>query len=412
VKQQVKRAPLGGVKLLSGNQAAALAVLLCHPDVICAYPITPQTPLLEQLSRFCADGLLQAEMVEVEGEHSALSVLVGAAAAGGRTFTATSSQGLAFMYEAYLRASGLRLPIVMATATREIDAPGIVASGQQDVISVRDGGWVQLHAESCQELLDTIIMAYRLAEDPDIQLPVSVCYDGFYLSHLSERVEVPTQEAVDAFLPPLERGPFRLDPQAPMDFPCFIPTGDIFTEYRFKHLEALERAKGRWEEIDGVFLKALGRSYGGLVDTYQAEDAEALLMTMGSAAGTARVVVDRLRQQGLRVGLAKVRVFRPFPRERLLELIRGKKAIGVIDRNVCFGWNCGALFMELKAALGGTGITTALASFIDGLAGTDITIPHLERAARITWEAAQGKPFPETTWLSLEEGQETWPRST
>lgn len=387
------------VKVLSGNRAAAYGVLLCKPEVICAYPITPQTAVLEYLAQFVADGLLKAETVEVEGEHSAISVLTGAAAAGGRTFTATSSQGLAFMYEAYHRAASLRLPIVMAIATREMD--NLVAAGQQDVIAARDAGWVQIHTASCQEILDTLIMAYRLAEDPEILLPVSVCYDGFYLSHLSERVEVPPQEEVDRFLPPREAGIFRLDPESPMRLGRMVPTGELFTEYRYKHALAMEQVKEKLEEIEADFFKVFGRSYGGQVEKYRLEDAEVALVAMGSCASTAKVVVDRKREEGLKVGLITVRLFRPFPKERLSQALQGKKAVGVIDRNVNFGWNSGTLFMELRSALYGEG-NMRLLSFIDGLGGSDITLEHIGKAVDRCFKAARGEEYPQTTWLALE----------
>lgn len=274
---------------MDGNRAAAYGVLLSRPDVICAYPITPQTPLLEHLYKFCAEGKLRAETVEVE--HSAMSVLIGAAASGGRTFTATSSQGLAFMFEAYFMAATLRLPIVMVIATREMIAPTVVASGQQDIISVRDAGWVQLHMASVQEILDSIIIAYRLAEDPEILLPVNICYDGYYLSHLSQEVEVPSQEEVDAFLPPPSFGP-RLDPATPMTFAVYT-VGDLFAEYRYKHCAAMERVKDKLPQIEAEFYRRFGRSYDGLIEKYKLDDAEVVIVALGSCAETAKVVVDR-----------------------------------------------------------------------------------------------------------------------
>jgi len=382
---------------MDGNRAAAYGVLLSRPDVICAYPITPQTPLLEHLYRFCAEGRLKAETVEVEGEHSAISVLIGAAASGARTFTATSSQGLAFMFEAYFMAATLRLPIVMVVATREMIAPSVVASGQQDIMTVRDAGWVQLHAASVQEILDCIIMAYRLAEDPDVLLPVNVCYDGYYLSHLSQEVEVPSQEDVDSFLPPPTFGP-RLDPAHPMTFAVYT-VGDLFTEYRYKHCAAMERARRKIPEIEAEFARRFGRSYGGLVERYRLDDAEIALVAMGSCAETAKVVVDRKREEGIPVGLARVRVFRPFPKEELRAALRGIKALGVLDRDVCFGWGCGALFIELKAAVDSS---IPVLNFIGGLAGSDITLEHFSRAVESTLRASRGESLPEVTWLDLE----------
>lgn len=391
------------VKALDGNKAAAYSVLLCRPDVIAAYPITPQTPLLEALYRYQAEGRLEAEMVEVEGEHSGMSVLIGASACGGRTFTATSSQGLAYMYEPFFRASGSRLPIVMVIATRELAAPDGVSGGQQDAVSVRDAGWLQVHVESAQEILDTLIMAYRIAEDPEILLPICVCYDGFYLSHLTDRVEIPAQEDVDAFLAPVTNHPDRprLDPKNPLTFSSFC-TGEILAEYRYKHCAATQASKERIEEVERQFERAFGRYYGGLIEEYRSQDAETVLVTMGSASGTAKVIIDRLRDRGIPIGLIKVRYLRPFPHERLARALAGKKAIGVIDRNVCFGWNSGTVFMELKAVFGQMGVKIPMVNFIDGLAGLDITLEHVEKAANITLKAARGEPFPEVTWFPLE----------
>jgi len=387
------------LKVLEGNQAVAYGVRLCRPDVICAYPITPQTSLLEYLYQFKANGLLDAEMVEVEGEHSSMSAVIGASCAGARTFTSTSSQGLAFMYEAYIDGSTRRLPIVMVIATREMESPTGVASGEQDAMMVKDAGWVQIHVESCQEILDSIIMAYRLAEDPQILIPVSVCYNGFYLSYLSEPVDIPDQEKVDQFLPPLEMSP-RLDPQMPMSSSPFV-IGTMCAEYRYKHIAALERAKVKFEEIDREFQQVFGRSYGGQIEEYRCEDADIVLLAIGSCVGTAKVVVDRKRGEGLKLGLIKVRMFRPFPRERLANALRGKKAIGVIDRNVAFSWDCGSLFVDIKAALNSLD-RIPMANFIDGLAGLDITEEHIEKAIDIIQLAAEGKPHKEVTWLCLE----------
>jgi pyruvate/2-oxoacid:ferredoxin oxidoreductase alpha subunit len=396
-------APKSEVRLLDGNGAAAHAVRLCKPDVIAGYPITPQTALLEQLSQFCADGLLDAEMVEVEGENSAMSVLIGAAASGGRTFTSTSAPGLAFMYDAYFFAAGQRLPIVMAIATREMTPPATVVSGEQDIVMQKDTGWIQIHVENCQEILDTIIMAYRLAEDLEILLPVNVCYDGFYLSYLSEGIEVPSQKDVDAFLAPLSennRPRFGSDP--PLSFGVFLPP-KIVVEHRYKHCAALQRAKEKIDEIDGEFQKIFGRGYGGQIEEYKTEEAEIVLVTMGSCSGTAKVVVDNRRDEGQKIGLIKVRTFSPFPSERMLRALKGKKAIGVIDRSVCFGKGRGHLFVELKLALSDSKVSVPVLDFIGGLSGLDITIEHMERAVDSTFRAAEGLHQKEVTWMVPEQ---------
>lgn len=388
----------GSVKLLDGNEAAAYGVLLCKPDVIAGYPITPQTTILEYVHRFCADGLLDTDIINVEGEHSALSVLIGVSIGGGRTFTATSGPGLAFMYEPYHKTSALRLPILMVLVNREMDV--VVAAGEQDAVGVRDAGWVQIYMESCQEILDSIIMGYKLAEDREVLLPVNICYDGFYLSYLSERVEIPAQQDVDNFLPAIKKEN-RLDPESPLLLGVGIPTSDI-TEARYKQCAAHTIVKDKIDRIDAEFQKVFGRGYGGLIEEYRLKDAEIVLVTMGSCAGTVKVVIDEKREEGLKVGLVKVRVLRPFPYERLTQALQGKRAIGVIDRNVCFGWGCGTLFMELNSALRKIGTDIPILSFIDGIAGSDITKEHIEMAIKTTSEAAQGIATKEVTWLALE----------
>ncbi len=391
----------GEIKVLSGNQAAAEAVVLCQPDVVCAYPITPQSEVVEELSRFHAQGALQTEFVDVEGEHSALSVLIGASSSGGRTFSATSSHGMLYMFEPYIYAASLRLPIVMAHVCRELAAPNTVLCSHQDIMVVRDAGWIQIHCASCQEILDSIIMAYRLAEDPDILLPVNICYDGHYLSHFSARVEVPDQGAVTAFLPPKTQRECRLDPDKPMMQAPFL-SGKLFSEYRFKHCEDMQKALTKIDYIDGEFQTSFGRSYGGLIEEYRTEDAEIVLVAIGSAASTAKVVIDNKRQEGLKAGLVRIRCFRPFPIARLVQALRGKKAIGVIDRDVCFGWNTGIVFLEIRALLAKAGLNIPSVNMITGLSGGDITLNHLGRALNIVHQVALQKPQPEVTWLDLE----------
>jgi pyruvate/2-oxoacid:ferredoxin oxidoreductase alpha subunit len=265
---------------------------------------------------------------------------------------------------------------------------------------VKDAGWIQLHVESCQEILDTVIIAYRLAEDPEIMLPVIIAYEGFFLSFLSEPVDIPTQQQVDAFLPKREWFPI-LDPKTPMTQAPVVPSHQT-TEFRVKHMNALQRAKTKLEEIEKEFQQVFGRSYGGQIEEYQCEDAEIVLVTMGSSAGTAKTAVRRKRKEGLKVGLVKVRMFGPFPRERLTNALKGKKAIGVIDRNVSFRWNSGHLFVELKAALNDIGGSIPVMNFIGGLGGGDLRIEYMERAIDAVHLAAQGKPGQEVTFFELE----------
>ena len=387
------------MKVITGNTAAAYAVLRCKPDVVAAYPITPQSELVEQLAKFHANGMLDCEYVAVEGENSAQNVACAAVMGGGRGFTATSSYGLVYMYDTLLQTAGYRAPLVMVNVNRE--PPGIhaVYSGQQDMISTRDSGWVQIIVENCQEILDSIIMAYRLAEDYDIQLPVMVNYDGYYLSFLAESVDIPEQDDVDRFLAPLKDQPKRKTLLPGTATGCGSHgIGEGFVEYRKKHMAAMERVKGKWEEIDNLFQQDFGRSYGGQIEEYRCDDADIVLVTSGSAVGTARTVIDAKREEGIKIGLVKLRLFRPFPVEELSRALKGKKAIGVLDRSICFGWNCGPIYMEVNAITRHIGIIPML-SFIDGLANMDITKEHIAGMVDEIYKASQNKPYQEVTWL-------------
>jgi pyruvate/2-oxoacid:ferredoxin oxidoreductase alpha subunit len=400
----MKQPALPEIRVLDGNLAAAHGVLLCRPDVIACFPITPQSPLGEALSRFSAEGLTDAEIVEPEGENSALSTLIGASAGGGRTFTSTSSQGLSFMYDAYLFASGNRLPVVMAIAMREQVAPHGVVAGQQDAVLVKDAGWIQLYAESCQEILDTIFMAYRIAEDQDVLLPVNVCYEGFYLSYQSQRVAIPIQEDVDRFLEPVSstQRP-RMSLEEPMTFSSYTFPGELYTEYRYKHCAAFSRAGELCDQVDAEFEEVFGYSYGGQIEEYRTADAEVLIVTMGAATGTARGVVDRKRESGFKVGLVKIRMFRPFPAGRLSEVLCGKRAVGVIDRNVLYAAGCGHGYTEIKALLADmASAAPLLLNFIAGLGGADITPEQVSRVIEETYAAGRGGRCKPVTWISLE----------
>jgi pyruvate/2-oxoacid:ferredoxin oxidoreductase alpha subunit len=390
------------ITVLTGNKAAAQGVLLSRPDVIAMYPITPQTPLAEELAHFHADGRLGCEMVEVEGEHTAISVLMGACVAGGRVFTATSSWGLAYMNEPLMYCAGMRVPAVMVDVTRESPSLRGVSGGRQDIMSIRDSGWIQIEPETCQEILDSVIMAYRLAEDPEILLPVVVAYDGYYLSHSSERVDIPGQDDVDQFLAPVTKGTHpNFKSEATLHFSPSID-GKPFAEYRYKTMQALERVKDKIVEVEREFHQRFGRSYGGMVDTYRDEDAEILILTAGSCAGTARVVIDQMRDHGMKVGLARIRMFRPYPRQEIRRVLDGKKAVAVIDRSICLGWNCGHLFMEARAVLADMSKPPRMIDFIDGIANADITSDHIEQAVAVTAAALDGKETAETNWLIWE----------
>ena len=388
------------IKAMTGNQSASIGACLSRPDVIAAYPITPQSSVVEGLAAMIADGKSDAQMVQVESEHSAMSVVQGAAMAGGRVFTATSAQGLALMYEPYFRMSTLRLPMVMAIATREMTSPETVWSGQQDAMSVRDSGWIQVFVENNQEILDMIIQGYKISEDSDVLIPMNVCYDGVYLSHLTERVEIPSQEEVDVFLPRYKCEHVAYDPKNPMAVDPLTP-GEILISYRENHLEAMQKAKDVIERVDREFEGKFGRSYGGLIDTYRCEDAEIVVLTIGANVGTTRVAVDLAREKGIKVGLVKVRFMRPFPNEKIAEALDGKKGYAVIDRSVSFGWNSGVLYQEVKAAVSDLGQKLCSIPAVGGLGGLDISLNHvmsvIEALDNATKEGKQGQL--ETLWL-------------
>lgn len=390
------------VKLLTGNAAAAWGAMLCEPDVVAAYPITPQTEVIEKLSNFHASGDLDAEMVTVEGENSAMNAVTAASLAGGRVFTATSSWGLAFMYDAVLATAGARAPVVMVNVNRE--TPGIIAvsSGQQDMISTRDCGWVFLIAENCQEILDQVIVAYRVAEDYDIQLPVMVHYDGFYLSYMAERVEVPDRETVQEYLSPLDSQPERpvLRPGESLGCGSHGIMGG-YVELRKKHLAALMRSKEVLMTAEDEFTRIVNRAYPGAVENYRTEDAEVVLAGSGSMCGTIRSVVDQMREQGKKVGLVKIRMYRPFPARELAESLEGKKCAGVVDRSVCFGFEGGPIFNEI-ASLAAKFPGTELLSFIDGIANTDITKSNIEEMFTRLIDLSCGKSVETINWMAKE----------
>lgn len=387
------------VEVLNGNMAAAWAARLSRPEVVAAYPITPQTPVVEYLTQFHVDGVLPCKMSEVESEHSAMSILTGASLTGVRCYTATSSQGLALMYEPYFRASTLRLPIVMNIVNREMISPQTVWGGPQDSLTLRDAGWIQIYVEDNQEILDATIQAFRIAENPDVLLPVNVCYDGFYLSHMSERVELPEQEKVDAFLPPYRSRHMILDPDEPRAIDP-LTNGRLLMEYRRKHMTAQQAALSVIERTDREFLATFGRGHGGLVEEYRCEDAEYLVLSLGSVCGAIKEVIDGMRARGIRIGLLRIRTLRPFPRERVVAALEGKKGFGVIDRNVSFGTNTGILYQEVRAALYSSDKRYPAISFIGGLGGEDMTLDLVAQALGETVANTEaGGVADEARWL-------------
>ena len=365
-------------KVIEASTAVALGVKLCDPAVIPMYPITPQTHIVERLADYINDGLLKSEMIHAESEHSAISAALGAEAMGIRVFTATASQGLALMHEILFVVAGMRLPVVIAVANRALSAPINIWNDHQDSISERDSGWIQLYVESAQEALDTIIQAYKIAENRKVLLPVMVCLDGFTLSHVYEPVDIPEKKDVDKFLPkynPL----FRLDPEKPVTMgPIGFP--NTYMEFRKATHEAMLNSIEIIKDVNNDFKNSFNRSYGnGLIETYKINDAEYAVATMGTACGTTRVVVDELRKQGEKVGLIKIKSFRPFPKEEVINCCKNIKGIAVIDRNISLG-NEGALCTELRSAFYNQEKKPIIKGFIAGLGGRDITPEHIKTA--------------------------------
>jgi len=380
-------------KVIEGSHAVSYGVMLSRVQVICAYPITPQTHIVERLSELCASGELQAKFVKVESEHSAMATCIGAAAVGVRAFTATSSQGLALMHEMLHWASGARLPIVMANVNRALAAPWNIWCDQTDSLSQRDTGWLQFYCESSQEVVDTVIQAYKISER--VSLPSMVVLDAFYLSHTFEPVNLPDQERVDQFLPRYEPK-YRLDPNDPKSFSGLTPP-ESFTEFRYLMQQSMEEAKGVILQVDEEYESLFGRRYG-LVEAYRLEDAELALITSGTAASTSRDVVDHYREQGKAIGMLKIRTFRPFPSEEIRRALKGVPKVAVVDRNISFGMG-GIFAEELKSAFCNEEVRPAVFSYIAGLGGRDITQETLSNVIESTLE--QDRPEREVLWPDL-----------
>ncbi|RMF10225.1 MAG: pyruvate ferredoxin oxidoreductase [Candidatus Neomarinimicrobiota bacterium] len=354
--------------VIEGTHAASHAARLARVQAISAYPITPQTSIVELLSEMCATGDLDAQFIKVESEHSALACLVGAASAGARCFTATSSQGLLLMHEIIHWVAAARLPIVMVNVNRALAPPWSIWADQTDSLAQRDTGWIQFYGESNQEILDTILMAYRLAEQ--VMLPVMVNMDAFFLSHTAEPVALPKQELVDRFLPPYQPE-FRLDVNHPRAFGG-LAKPDVYMEFRYHMQQAMEEALQLWPVIAEEYKYHLGRWHGTAIESYRCEDAETILVTAGTITGTTRLVVDQYRENGVPLGLVKIRMFRPFPVEALRQALAQAQRVGVIDRNLSFGQG-GIFYSELKSALYNGDHRPLLNGYVAGLGGRDVT---------------------------------------
>jgi pyruvate ferredoxin oxidoreductase alpha subunit len=361
---------IDGPQFLSGNDAIATGVALARPAVIASYPITPQTTIVERLAEWHASGELVSEFFDVESEHSALSAVMGASALGVRAFTATSSQGLLYMAECLHYAAGGRFPIVLANANRALALPWNIYGDQRDSLSLLDCGWIQLYAEDAQEALDLTIQSFRLAEHPEVLTPVMLNVDGFSVTHTFERVSVPKQQEVDAFLPPIDV-PFRMDLEQPRSL-GFSAGPRHNAAFVWARHEAQRRAEGVFEQIDAEYAARFGRKWGGAVDGFYLEDAAVVLVTLGSISGLVRDVVEQLRGEGHRVGLLRLRMLRPLPERALRAALKGARTIGVLEKNISVGFE-GTVASQIRAALAHTSErTTDVRSFVGGFGGRSI----------------------------------------
>jgi pyruvate/2-oxoacid:ferredoxin oxidoreductase alpha subunit len=362
--------------VLTGNHTAAYAAKLARVEVVAAYPITPQTQIVEKLSEIIAKGELKAEYIRVESEHSAMAACIGASAAGVRAFTATSSQGLALMHELLHWAAGARLPIVMVNVNRAMAPPWNIWCDHNDSISQRDTGWMQIYCESNQEVMDSVIQAFKIAET--VRLPTIVNLDGFYLSHTAEPVELPDQEKVDEFLPRYDPED-KLDPERPFSYGA-MAVPENYARMRYDLQLAMERAKSLIRQVGGEYGKMFGRHYD-IVDSYRCDDAETLVIAVSTIANTAKDVIDAMRDGGEKIGLLRLRWLRPFPREMIRKIAGRARRICVIDRDLSFGFE-GAIFSEVKAALYPLERRPQIYGFLMGIGGVDVPPEDIEKAIR------------------------------
>jgi pyruvate ferredoxin oxidoreductase alpha subunit len=361
---------------VTGNEAVANALMQVNPDVCAAYPITPQTELMQRFASFVSNGQVKTELILVESEHSAMSACVGASAAGGRVITATSSQGLALMWEILFIASGLRLPIVVPVVNRALSAPINIHGDHSDAMGARDSGWIQLWSENAQEAYDNVIQAFRIGEHMDIRLPVMVCYDGFIISHSIERIEYLEDNDVKGFVGEFKQLNPLLDIEHPISYGPLILT-DYYMEIRKAQDEVESKVSKVVLDVAEDFLKISGRRYG-LFDTYRLDDADIGLVILNSAAGTSKDVIDEFRNRGIKAGLLKPRLYRPFPYKEMGEALKHLKAVCVLDRADAFGGSYGPVFIDISASLYPYKEKPILINKIYGLGGRDYLPEHAE----------------------------------
>jgi len=382
-------------RVLSGNKAVAYGVMLSRVQVISAYPITPQTTIVEELSRFCAVGDLEAKFIKVESEHSAMASIIASSLTGSRSFTATSSHGLALMHEMLHWAAGGRLPLVMVNVNRALGPGWNIWTDQGDSLSQRDTGWIQLYCEDNQEVLDTIIQAFRIAET--VSLPVMVVLDAFFLSHTSEIVDIPPQEEVDAFLPIFERQ-YRLDAREPRAY-FGLSSPDYYMEFRYRLQKAMDETKQVARNVDERYEDLLGRGYG-LVEKYNWDGTDTVLVSSGAVTSTSRFTIDELSKEQIRVGLLKIKMFRPFPTEIIREVLGGVRKVAVLDRGLSFG-HSGFFAQEIRSTFCNEEERPKIFGFVTGLGGRDVT-PELIREM-ITYTLTHDCPGEDVIWVGLKQ---------
>ena len=374
---------------LSGNEAVAEALRQINPDVMAAFPITPSTEIPQYFSKFVANGQVDSEFIPVESEHSAMSAVIGAEAAGARSVTATSSAGMALMWEELYLAASNRLPCVLTLVNRALSGPININCDHSDSMGARDSGWIQIYAENNQEAYDNLVMAYRIAEHKKVMLPVMICQDGFITSHAVENITLLEDDEVKDFVGEYEPENYLLNPECPMAVGPYSVTNYYF-EAKRAQAEALKNAKQVTLDVAKEYAKISGREYG-LFEEYKMDDAEFAVVIIGSAAGTTKQAVDELRKDGVKAGLVKIRLFRPFPAEEIAQSLKGCKAIAVMDRTESYNDNCGPLGAEVTTALYRAGATPKVLNYVYGLGGRDVRVDDMKGIYAELDEIANGK---------------------
>ena len=383
--------------IMTGNEAVAMGAKLARVRFISAYPITPQTTIVEKLAEMIANRELDARYVEVESEHSAMAATMASELTGTRSYTATSSHGLLYMHEMLHWVAGQRVPVVMSVVNRAIGPPWNIWSDQTDTMNQKDTGWIQVYCESNQEALDTILMGYRIAEDRNVMLPLMTMEDAFVLSHTSEPVNVPEQKAVDDFLPELDLS-YRIDVDRPMGYGSYSTPDGPFMELKKDMHDSMDRARKAIRSVTAEFATSFDRNYSGLIEEFLTEDADYVLIASGTLASTGKYVIQRLREKGYKVGLIRIRFFRPFPADEIRKAVKGTKGTGIIDRSISFG-SGGNTFLEVSSSLYGTD-NPPLYGFMAGLGGRDVKIEDFEEMMSIMKNREPG-----SYWINVRGGE-------